>query len=115
MSTPETSHAPDGATVVDRPAEEGRIDHGRCCKEGGATITVGGTGFRAGSTWCILDGHDVVYPSSVSPTAVECVAPGNLFGQKRFEHFAGVPTLRFRGGQKLGGRTADIGQPHPLE
>ena len=43
------------------------------------------------------------------------VPAGDLFDEQRFDDLGGVPALRFRGGQKFRGRTADIGQPHPLE
>jgi hypothetical protein len=43
------------------------------------------------------------------------VAAADLLGDQDAEDFGGVPALRPRGGQHLGCRVAQVGQPHPLE
>ena len=41
------------------------------------------------------------------------VPAGDLLGDQHGRHLGGVPALRFRGGEDLGGGAADVWEPHP--
>lgn len=49
-----------------------------------------------------------------SGTAGGVIATADLLDHQHPQHFGGVPALRFRGGQDLGGARAQLGQPRPV-